>query len=307
VNPAFFIAPFTAIDLAYSAAFKAYLHNAVANVQSTIAGPLLALVTLWIIVQGILVMRGDIDTRRGLTKIITVAIVVGLVTSSSLYTTYVQDLFETAIPSMVTKLGGGTHIPSQFIPLQLDIIFRGGQAAFQSVASEIPPGDNLDSLSFQGAQFLFYFTLWSIFGVYCTVSIMTSVLVAIGPLFIIGFLFEATRGITTQWLGQLINYAILLLLITIVAQVVVGVIVTFMTGVFLITIAKGTDAGQIIGLYELDLFILSGNALVVALPAIAAQIGGGVAAQGVQMGMSTLRNLAGSVSQITQFNVGMFR
>jgi len=60
-------------------------------------------------------------------------------------------------------------------------------------------------------------------------------------------------------------------------------------------------------LYELDLFILTGNALVVALPAIAAQIGGGVAAQGTQMGMSALRNLHGKVSQNTIFNVGMMR
>ena len=304
---AFLVAPFTAIDLAYSTAFKTYLSNAVANVQSAIATPFLACVTLWIIVQGVLVMRGDIDARRGLTKMIQVAIVVGLVTSTSLYQANVQDLFETAIPSMISKLGGGLGIPAKFVPLELDVIFRAGQAAFQKVASEIPPNDNLDSLSFQGAQFIFYFTLWSIFGIYDTVSILTSVLVAIGPLLIVGFLFDATKGITTQWVGQLIGYALLLLLVTIVAQVVVAVMGVFMIGAFLTTIGLGTTAGEIVGLYELDLFILSGNALVVALPTIAAQIGGGVAAQGIQMGMSALRNFGGPVSELTKFNVGMMR
>jgi type IV secretion system protein VirB6 len=305
--PTSLIAPFTAIDLAYTTAFNLYLNSILGAMQAALAGPLLACVTLWIIVQGILVMRGDIDTRHGLTKIVTVALVFCIVSSSSLYQDNVQALFETAIPSMIQQLGGNIGVPTTFMPTELDIIFRAGEVGFQKVAAEIPPGDELDALAFQGAQFFFYFTLWSIFAIYDMVSILTSVLVGIGPLFIIGFLFEATKGIAFRWVGQMISYAILLLLISIVATVVVATIALFMTATFVTTIAVGTTAGQLIGLYELDLFIMTGCSLVLALPMIAASIGGGVGAQGMQLGQSIYRQFAGGTSTNTIRNMGMIQ
>jgi len=301
------LAPFTVIDQTYRVAFTTYLSNAVGSIERTVAAPLLACVTLWVIVQGILIMRGDIDVRRGLTKLISVALVVGLVTSADLYQQYVQSLFEDAIPAMVREAGGNMGLPTQGIPTELDIVFRGGEAAFQKVAASIPPMDELDALAFEGAQFFFFFTLWSIFGIYHVVTILTSVLVTVGPIFILGFLFEATQGMTTRWVGQLISYAILLLLTSIVITVVMTVMVAGMAAVFLVTIGAGTTAGQLIGLYELDLFIMTGNALVVALPGIAASIGGGVGASGTQLGQSIYRHFAGKPSQSTIQNMGFIQ
>lgn len=295
------IAPFTAIDQTYRLAFTNYLNDAAGSVINAVATPLLACVTLWVIVQSILVMRGDIDARRGVTKLITVSLVVGLITSSNLYHDYVQALFETAIPSMVRDLGGDMGLPVETVPTQLDIVFRVGQASFQNVAAAIPPMDELNSLSFQGAQFFFYFSLWSIFAMYHIITILTSVLVTVGPLFLAGFLFEATQGIATRWLGQLISYAVLLLLASIVVTIVVAVMLASMSTVFLVAISGGTTAAQLIGLYELDLFIMTGNALIVALPGIAASIGGGVAAGAAQMGKSVFRQFAGTPSPVYQY------
>jgi type IV secretion system protein VirB6 len=297
------LAPFTVIDIAYAQAFKLYLNKSVGALESAITAPLLACVTIWIIIQGILVMRGDIDTRRGITKLVVVAIVVGLVTSSALYQAYVQDLFEKAIPTFVTQVGGNFGVPTDDIPKELDVVFNLGTAAFQRVAAEIPPTDELDALSFQGAQGIFYFAIWGIFSVYDLTNILTSLLVALGPIFLIGYLFEATQGIASRWLGQLIGYAILLLLTSIVASVVVLTIATFMAGAFAVTMAGGPTSGQLVGLYELDFFILTGNALVVALPAIAANIGGGVAAAGGHMGQSIFRRFAGGASPATINNM----
>lgn len=286
--------PFTVIDQTYKLAFTGYLDIWVAAAETTIAGPFLACVTLWVIVQGILVMRGDVDARRSLTKLVSVALVVGLVTTSSLYQEYVRDLFETAIPAMVTELAGN---PPEALPLELDLIYRGGEVGFQEVAAEIPPMDDVDGMAFEGAQLAFFLSLWGIFGIYDVVNILTSVLISLGPLFLIGFLFDATKEITMRWVGQLVSYAILLLLTTMVATIVVATMATYMGALFLITLKKGTTAGQIMGLYELDLFIMTGNALVVALPAIAAAIGNGVAVPGAQMAQSAYRHFAERIPQ----------
>jgi type IV secretion system protein VirB6 len=295
------LAPFTVIDQAYRLGFDAYLSSAVGSIENAIATPLLACVTLWVIVQSILVMRGDLDARRGITKLIKVALVVGLVTSHDLYHDYVVDLFETAIPSMIRDMGGNLGLPMEAVPVQLDLIFRAGQAGFQKVAVSIPPMNELDALSFQGAQFFFNMSLFGIFSIYHITHILTLVLLSVGPLFLLGFLFEATEGIATRWIGQLVSYAILLLLVSMVAQVVVGIILTGMAVVFLVTLGKGTTAAQIIGLYELDFFIMTGNALIVALPAIAASLGSGVAAETGQMAKSVFRQFSGTPSSVYQY------
>ncbi len=291
------LVPFTLIHETYKGVFTLYLNNVLSLVQTAVVGPVSVCVTLWVMVQGILIMRGDIDARRGLTKIVTFSLVIGLVTTSSLYQQYVYDLFETAIPAMVAQVGGNFGASDAYIPMELDAIFQLGQLGFQTVASQIPEMDTLDSLAFEGAQYFFYFTLWSIFGICDLTEILTSVLVSLGPLFIIGFLFDATKDITMKWVGQLVSYGILLLLTTIVAAMVVTTIAGTMAGTFLVAIVgsklgAGSVAGKLVGLYELDMFIMTGNALVVALPAIAAQLGSGVGANGVQLGQGIMRLFA---------------
>jgi type IV secretion system protein VirB6 len=283
--------PFTTIDFVYKQAFDLYISNIIGAIESTLASPLLACVTLWVIVQGVLVMRGDIDARRGVTKLLMVALVIGLVSSATLYHDYVGALFQEGIPNFIRRLGGNFGLPADALPTQIDLVFRAGEAAFQRVAAQIPPDNELDAVAFDGAQFLFYFTLWSIFGIYDVIGIMMSVLVSVGPIFIIGFLFEATAGITTRWVGVMIAYAIMLLLILIVASVVVSVLILASVPIF-VQIAAGTTSQDIILLYELDFLILTGNALVVAVPTIASTIGGGVGVNGGQMGQSVFRRLA---------------
>lgn len=307
--------PFTVTDETYHEAFKLALTNMVGKVESYVAGPLLTCVTLWLIVQGILVMRGDITARSGITKIIMVALVASIISSSSLYSQFVENLFEQGVPSMVQQLGGDFGAPNETIPFQMDAAFRIGQAGFLATSAGIPMNDDLDSLNFEGAQLFYYFTMWSIFAIYDLIDIMVSVLVTFGPLFLLAFLFDFTRGIAKQWIGQLIGYSILLLFASVVASIVIATIAAYLVATFgaaaALTAAgnaigtawgvqNGGKAGQIVGLYEVDMFIMTGNALVVALPAIAASIGGGVAAQASAIGQSLSRHLAKNPSPTAQ-------
>lgn len=286
-----FPAPFTGVDLVYREAFDLYIDHILSGIEQVLAAPMLTCVTLWIVIQGIMVMRGDIDARHGITKIVSVAIVVSLVLSATIYHDYVYEFFHHGIPQFVRDLGGNFGLPPGTLPMQLDVIFRFGEAAFQGVAAQIPPDNELDASSFDMAQLGFYFTLWSIFGIYHVVEIMMSVMVALGPLFIIGFLFDATRSITTNWVGIMVAYAIMLLLVMIVATIVVSVIIS--AGVYIISQMPGANTSQdIILLYELDFLILTGNALLVAVPTIASTIGGGVTVTGSQMGQSFMRRAA---------------
>lgn len=266
-------APFTFIHLAFETTFDVGLEAMLGDIQEVVAAPMAACVTLWIIVQGVLVMRGEIDTRAGITRIAMVTIVTALVLGQADYHRYVVTFFEETVPGLVRQLGTG--LPLETIPTQLDLMFASAQAAYQRIAVEIGPMDHQERMAFQGAQWILYGSLWLTFSIYDAVSILTKVLVAIGPLLLIGYLFQFTRPITESWIKQLIQYALLLLLVNIVATIVIATEVTALRAMLVTIMAAGTTPAKIIGLYELDMLFLTGNALMIALPTMAATIAGG--------------------------------
>ncbi|CVI63696.1 type IV secretion system protein (plasmid) [Agrobacterium leguminum] len=284
-------APFTAIHAIFDLAFTSGLDTILADIQSAVSAPLVACVTMWIIVQGILVMRGEVDTRSGITRVILVSIVVTLVVKQADYHDYVVSVFEDTVPNFVQKFSI-SDLPLQSIPAQLDTMFALTQVTFQRIASEIGPMNDQDILAFQGAQWVFYGTLWTAFGIYDAVGILTKVLLAIGPLVLVGYLFDRTRDIAAKWIGQLVTYAILLLLLNIVATVVLMTEATVLVVVLGVVTAAGTTAAKIIGLYEIDMFFLTGDALIVALPAIAGNLGGSYWSGGTQVAGSLNRHFA---------------
>jgi type IV secretion system protein VirB6 len=272
-------APFTVTDTTLNAAFSASLSDALQSVESLVTAPLLSCVTLWIIIQGILVMRGDLDTRRGLTKIIMLAVVTGLITSQSLYNNYVQTFFEQTIPGIVSQVITDpiSSVSGEAVPAQLDTIFVIMENLFQRVAEGISRDNFEAAFAFESAHIVFLGTLWTVFGIYDVVNIMTKTLVTIGPLILIGYLFDATRNMTIRWASQLTYYGLLLLLLSIVATIVIAVDALFSAAASITILAIGPTDAKVIGLDELDMFFLTGDALVVALPTIAAVITSGMA------------------------------
>lgn len=142
-------APFTAIHTIFDLAFTTSLDTMIGTIQEAVSAPLIACVTLWIIVQGILVIRGEVDVRGGITRVITVTVVIALIVGQANYHDYVVSVFEETIPNFVQKFSG-SGLPLQTIPTQLDTMFALTQAAFQKIASEIGPMNDQDILAFQG-------------------------------------------------------------------------------------------------------------------------------------------------------------
>jgi type IV secretion system protein VirB6 len=286
-------APFTITDQVYTHEIEALLTNTINQIRDVISAPLLACVTLWIIVQGILVIRGDVDTRHGVTKLLTVAFIVALVSSSALYTKYVEDMFKTAIPEFVKNVGNDGVAPLNTLPEQIDAVFLAGEGLFLSISERLPSNDPQAVYSYEGAQFIFCLTLWGIFGVYDLAVVMNDLLISIGPLLLLGFLFEATRDMTMKWIGQLISYALLFLFISVLATVVVAIQLEAVAAVALVDRVAPT-AAAIIGLFDLDIFMMTGNAIVVALPGLAAALGGGVAVAAPRFVNSLYRRISGA-------------
>jgi type IV secretion system protein VirB6 len=268
--------PFENIGNDFGTAFGTGISQATSNALSAIAAPLTALVVLWIIIQGILVMRGDMDARGGVTRIIKIALVVGVLTSTSLYTQYVTTVFTSTLPNWVaSSITNNSSI--QNTPTVFDEIWNTTVHEITSVQAQLNFYDVVDEVTLAVVQIVIALILLVTFAVYEIAQVMTGVVVAVGPFVLAGYLFDATKAVADRWLGKLLGLAILSLLINIVMNIILSG-----EQLYLRSVVNNPNSGtgavttEIQILIELCMFFAIGAFIVVSLPGIAAAIGGGI-------------------------------
>lgn len=265
------------MDADFGTAFGNGTQNAITSMLAAVTTPLLACVTLWIIIQGILVMRGDMDPRGGITRIIKVALVVGILTSAGLYTNYVQTLFITTIPNWFAAAAGSSHAVISSTPATFDNMWSVTENMVEKIGQRIAIYDIIDAVSLALIELCLMIILIVTFAIYEFSIIITGIMVAIGPVVIVGYLFEATKGVADRWVGKLITYSLLTLLINITLTIVLQGEKTYMRAI-LTQQATGVAAVpiEIKILIELAMFFAMGAFIIISLPAIAATLGGGL-------------------------------
>ena len=265
----------------YASIFSAGTSNAVSSGLSAIAGPLAAVVVVWIIVQGILVMRGDVSVRSGITKILRVVLVVSLLTSFGLFSSYVVDLFQTSLPNWAAGAITGAGGSATTTPGMFDKVWNGSMAIAKAADAQLTAWDIADAVELALLEGGIGLCLILAFAVYEVGQIMLGVVIAVGPFVIAGYLFDSTRGIAERWLGKLIGLSILTLLIAIALTIILQGDVTY------IQTAAATGAldieTSIAVLMQATLFYALGAVIIVLLPSIAAYIGGGISFHPAQM------------------------
>ncbi len=272
----------------------------VQSAMSAIQGPLTALVVLWIIITGILVMRGDVGVRTGVVRIISVSIVVGLLMSITLYNEYIVSFFTDGLPNWIgTALGNGTATtePDTFYQ-----IFENTQKVFVQANKGISSLDIgaavlfaiLDALSVIPTIVLFLF--------YELTKILMDVVVCIGPFVLPGYLFAATKGVADRFVSKLIGLSILVVLIDIMLSIIDGGINTYCSDVVTM-ITSGQSSGwfgtseditaTLIMCLQLVIFLFISMLLMTFIPGIASFIGGGISVSPLAMvnAASNVRNL----------------
>ncbi len=296
--------PFENMGTDFGTVFSTGVTSATANGLNAIAAPLMSLVVLWVIIQGVLVMRGDIDTRSGVTKIIRVALVVGLLTSAGLYDTYVQTLFMTTLPNWVAQsVAGGTPISST--PQAFDQIWNTTVHQVQVVQAQINWYDLVDGITLAVIQIVCDLLLLVTFAIYEITQVMIGVVVAVGPFVVAGYLFDATKGVAERWLGKLIGLALLTLLINIVMHIIVQGDELYMRAI-VNNPASGAGAVpiEIQILLELVMFFAIGAFIVVSLPPIATAIGGGVGFNAGAVARTITNVITGGATAAARGSVG---
>jgi type IV secretion system protein VirB6 len=282
------------MDQDFGTAFGAGIQTAITSLLSAVVAPLLACVTLWIIVQGILVMRGDMDARGGVTRIIKVAFVVGILTSSGLYATYVQTAFMTTIPNWLATAAGAPAAGTTSTPQTFDNMWQVTEHTIETVSAQLSNFDVIDAVSLAVIELCVAVLLLITFAIYEFAIIIVGIMVAIGPVLIVGYLFDATKGVTDRWIGKLITYSVLSLLINVTLNTVLQGEKIYMRAI----LAQETSGAAAIPveikiLLSLVMFFAMGAFIVVSLPVIAATLGGGL---GISPGAGLMRTITSMAS-----------
>jgi type IV secretion system protein VirB6 len=114
------------------------------------------------------------------------------------------------------------------------------------------------------------------------------VVVCIGPFALIGYLFEATKGVADRWIGKLIGLTILTLLIDIVLSIIIDGDRSYYN-VSMTSLTVATVAETVTICIQFVVFLSLGCLITGFLPAIASYLGGGVSFSPLGMIASTMQ------------------
>ena len=201
------------------------------NIADWVAGPLTVAVTLYIVLYGYLVLRGSVTDPilDFVFRAIKLAIIVTLVKNAGEYQTYVTNLFFNVLPHEISQaLNSGTVLSAS----TFDSLLDKGQASATDIWSRASwPVDivtGVGGMLVIGVSFV-------VAGIGYVVSLYArlalAVVLAIGPIFIALAMFQSTRRFTEAWIGQLVNFVILQVLVVAIGSLLIACIDSTFTAI----------------------------------------------------------------------------
>ncbi len=200
-----------------------YIHQYTIQLAALLEPALVTLGGLYVLLWGWLHIAGRIEepVLEGLKRIAILAVVFGVGLDLWLYDSVIVETFYRAPAALAGRLVGATD----FVTIVDTILFRGDDVATALLAKA---GILHGNFSFYLAALAVYVVI-GITALY-TMFLLTlsrialSVLLAIGPLIIPLFLFQATRRFVEAWFAQLATYAFVAVLAGLVAALMMHLI-----------------------------------------------------------------------------------
>lgn len=222
---------FAFLDNQFKAPLESFISSGTSNISTWVAGPLTVALVLYVVLYGYLVLRGSIEAPvlEFAYRAIKLGILVMLVRNAADYRAFVTDLFFTSLPQEIsTALNTGT-VPSAST---FDALLDKGQASANQIwnRSSWP----LDIPTAFGGLLMVVVTfivaaIGYVVSLYARVAL--AIILALGPIFIALAMFQSTRRFTEAWIGQLVNFVILQILVVAVGSLLITALDTSFTTV----------------------------------------------------------------------------
>ncbi|CAN7736710.1 type IV secretion system protein [Rhizobium leguminosarum] len=222
---------FSFVDGQFKAPLENFIFSGTSNIANWVSGPLTAALTLYVVLYGYLVLRGSVQEPilEFAFRAMKLAIIVMLVRNASEYQTYVTNIFFETLPREISQaLNSGTAPSASTFDSLLD---KGQKCAKEIWARASWPADIVTGIggmmaiaaSFTVAAIGYIVSLYA--------RLALAIVLAIGPIFIALAMFQSTRRFTESWIGQLVNFVILQVLVVAIGSLLITCIDTTFTAI----------------------------------------------------------------------------
>ena len=271
-----------------------YIGDNTARLASLLEPAVVTLATIYVMVWGYMHLTGKVEEPvvTGLKRIAMIALILGIALRLWLYNSLIVDTFYRAPAQLAAGLvGSGDPVAT------IDAIWQsGGQVAGNLWAKGgVLRGD-----------FGFYLAgavVWFLMGALCVhamflialSNIATTVLLALGPLFIALMLFDTTKRFFAAWIAQLANYALVTILTVMLGALLLQIVNAYAAQ----TAARGAEILTVDALNMVLIATLVFLMMRQVMPIAAALAGGaalnsfGAVSRVVDQGANALRGVAG--------------
>jgi len=275
---------FSKIDQQLADPINQFVTDGVSNLASAVSGPLKAAVTLWIIFQGIAILRGVVNepVMDFAVKAMKVVVIVALATKVDTYNAFIKNVFFEALPREIGNAlaGSGATTPTANA---FDSFLQKGYQSAQELWSQ--SGMTNPGPAFLGVMVMVIAGLGAVvaYTVSLYAKIALAVVLALGPVFVALALFRSTKRFTESWLGQVVNFVVLQALVMVVLSLVLKVADQLST-----TAASGNFGDAMMSALTMSVVYLLAAFVSFQLPGIASAIAGGGAALGLGLAQSAV-------------------
>lgn len=256
-------------------ALDTYITSTAGDIISFITPIFTSLLIIWIAIWGYMMMFGKASEplQDGVFRILRIGFIITLGLTVGTYTGLVVDFLEKGpetIASVIT--GSPTGTSAATLDSLFSKIFEVSEAAW-------------DKGGIMNGNFGMYLISIIVLIVGAALSVvvallillskfMTTVLLAVGPLFIIMLLFNTTQRFFESWLGMVMNFGFILVLAAAIGQLMTSLAdsyISSMMGADASTLANLGDASMLCIVFSLCILVVK------QVPSVAAALGGGVA------------------------------
>ena len=286
-------------------ALNTYWSSAAASIASAFAPVATTLVTIYVILWGWSLMRGVISepVTDGIARILRLTIIVALAINAGIYNGYLAGLLwesPEALASVISGTSSG-NTAMNFLDQLMGQFYELAQA-FNDKAYADTGITGLPDLSLwaMGWAILGAGTMVTGYTVFLFVlaKIALAILLGVGPVFILMTVFGPTRRFFDVWIGQALNYVILVLLTASAVRLIMSIVQAYMNAV----LAPASVDPSIMQALPGVVFCFIGVLVMMQLPSIASALGGGVAIGtlgAVGWSYGTTRGMLGSLRPTT--------
>lgn len=266
----FFQATFDLVDRILAS----YISDTATNIISFLSPIFSSLLIIWIAIWGYLMMFGKVSEplQEGVFRILRIGFIMTLGLTIGTYNNVVVQLLSQGPEELAAVVSGGA---STSMSSALDSLFS---QVFEVSEAAWDMGGILDA---NFGMYLIALFVLAFGGVLtCVVAflillskVMTTVLLAIGPLFIVMLLFNSTQRFFESWLGMVVNQGLILILGAAIGKLMISLADIAMDSMSSdpAALSNLADASILCLLYGLCIMVVK------QVPSVAAALGGGVA------------------------------